>query len=122
MDGIPLDDGRQPGLHIRTPQGIRLNDEEMIQYYSKLVASLGGKVLSHYLDGVAVYDRGKISSFMENSEATKASTFYMVSDVHELRHPGWPLDSISIDKHTGKYFFDQVKREYEEKSLNKVLL
>lgn len=68
-------DGRQPGLHIRTPQGIRLNDEEMIQYYSKLVASLGGKVLSYYLDGVAVYNQGKISSFMENSEATKASAF-----------------------------------------------
>ena len=32
LDCIPLDDPRQPGLNIRTPQGKRLDDEEMIQY------------------------------------------------------------------------------------------
>jgi hypothetical protein len=56
FDALPLDDSRQPGLNIRTPQGgRRLNDEEMITYYSELVHSLGGKVLAYYLDGIAVY-------------------------------------------------------------------
>ena len=32
LDALPLDDPRQPGLHIRTPQGKRLDDEEMIAY------------------------------------------------------------------------------------------
>ena len=40
FDDIPFDDKRQPGLNIRTPEGKRLSDEEMIHYYSSLVASL----------------------------------------------------------------------------------
>lgn len=43
-----------------------------------LIGTLGGKVLAYYLDGIAVYNHGKISSYMENSEATRASAFYMV--------------------------------------------
>ena len=42
LDALPLDDPRQPGLHIRTPQGKRLSDDEMIAYYSSLAGSLGG--------------------------------------------------------------------------------
>ena len=52
FDGLALDDSRQPGLHIRTPQGDkRLDDEEMIAYYAELVHSLGGKVMAYYLNG-----------------------------------------------------------------------
>ncbi len=57
---MDLTDERQPGLNIRTPMGMkRLSDEEMIDYYSKLVVSLGGKVLAYYLDGIAVFNKGK---------------------------------------------------------------
>lgn len=39
FDEIALDDVRQPGLNIRTPMNShRLSDEEMIDYYSKLVS------------------------------------------------------------------------------------
>ena len=30
FDALPMDDPRQPGLHIRSPRGKRLDDEEMI--------------------------------------------------------------------------------------------
>ena len=53
---LPLDDPRQPGLNIRTPNGRkRLSDDEMIEYYSNLVESLGGQVslLSRRLRGLA---------------------------------------------------------------------
>lgn len=33
LDGLALDDERQPGLNIRSPRGKRLDDEEMIEYY-----------------------------------------------------------------------------------------
>lgn len=47
FDELPMEDSRQPGLNIRTPQGSkRLDDEEMIDYYSDLIHSLGGKVLA----------------------------------------------------------------------------
>ncbi len=109
LDPLPLSDPRQPGLNIRTPMGgKRLNDEEMITHYSHLVHSLGGKVQAFYLDGIAVYRHGTIRSFMEDSEATRASAFFMVDAPSPLRHPGWPLDSLSVRRDTGRYFVDKT--------------
>lgn len=112
FDELPLNDRRQPGLHIRTPGGThRLNDEEMIAYYTDLIHSLGGKVRAYYLDGIAVYNRGKIESFMANSDDVKASSFYMVDRPSPKRQPGWPLDSLSLDRQTLRYFVDDVDEE-----------
>lgn len=111
FDELPLNDPRQPGLHIRTPQGTRLDDEQMISYYASLVHELGGRVLAYYLDGIAVYCCGKITSMMENSDATRASAFYMVDSPSPNRHPGWPLDSISLNRRTMTYFVEQKENE-----------
>ncbi|MBD5465015.1 MAG: non-canonical purine NTP pyrophosphatase [Lachnospiraceae bacterium] len=114
FDELPMEDSRQPGLNIRTPQGSkRLDDEEMIDYYSDLIHSLGGKVLAYYLDGIAVNNRGKIYSFMESTEGIKADAFYMVDTPSEKRHKGWPLDSISLNKDTMTYFVDQGNNIYD---------
>lgn len=121
FDELPLTDSRQPGLNIRTPQGKRLDDEEMIAYYSQLIASLGGKVLAYYLDGIAVYNKGEVHSFMENSEATKGSAFYMVGEASPLRHEGWPLDSISVNKNTGTYFVEKGNNKYDTTKENIML-
>ena len=111
FDSIPMDDPRQPGLNIRTPQGRRLDDEEMIQYYSALISELGGKVLAYYLDGIAVYRDGKIESFLD--EQGKAAAFYMVETPSPNRHPGWPLDSLSLNKNTMTYFTDHGNNIYD---------
>ena len=72
FEELDFEDLRQPGLNIRTPMNRdRLSDEEMIDYYSKLIAGLGGKVTAYYLDGIAVYNHGVISSFMDNMTAQK---------------------------------------------------
>lgn len=114
FDALPLEDDRQPGLNIRTPGGCeRLDDEEMIAYYAKLIKSLGGKVLAYYLDGIAVYNCGKVYDYMENSEATKASAFYMVDQPSEHRHPGWPLDSLSLNRNTLTYFVEAGNNKYD---------
>lgn len=119
FDDLPMEDDRQPGLDIRTPGGCkRLNDEEMIAYYSKLIGALGGKVLAYYLDGIAVYNYGKIYSYMENSEAIKSSAFYMVDQPSDHRHPGWPLDSISLNRDTGIYFVDKGNNKYDTEEEN----
>lgn len=122
FDSIPLDDSRQPGLNIRTPGGCeRLDDEAMIKYYSDLVHSLGGKVLAYYLDGIAVYNKGEIYSFMENSEATRASAFYMVDTPSDKRHEGWPLDSLSLNVNTVTYFVDKGDNKYDTTKENIML-
>lgn len=111
FDSLPLDDPRQPGLNIRTPQGRRLDDEEMIAYYSALISELGGRVLAYYLDGIAVYRDGKIESFLD--EQGKAAAFYMVDTPSPNRHPGWPLDSLSLNKNTMTYFTDHGNNIYD---------
>jgi len=101
-----LDDPRQPGLHIRTPMnGKRLDDDEMIDYYSKLIASAGGFTEAYYLDAYAVSVRGNVYSFM-NDSLCRARAFLMTSAPSPLRHPGWPLDSISKYRNTDRYFVD----------------
>lgn len=100
---IPFSDSRQPGLHVRTPRGVRLSDEEMISYYSALVTSLGGCVTAYYLDGFSVYRKGKIFSY-QNEEMAKSSSFLMKNVVSPHRHIGWPLDSLSYHAKTGKCF------------------
>lgn len=115
FDALPMDDERQPGLNIRTPNGTkRLNDEEMIAYYADLVHSLGGKVLAYYLDGIAVYHKGDIESFMENNETTRLSAFYMVDKPSDKRRAGWPLDSLSLNRNTLTYFVDHGNNTYDD--------
>ena len=111
FDCIPLNDPRQPGLQIRTPQGKRLDDEEMIDYYSDLIRSLGGKTEAYYLDGIAVYRNGTIESFLD--ERGKHASFYMVDTPSPNRHPGWPLDSLSLNKNTMTYFVDHRNNLYD---------
>ena len=113
FDGLDLKDPRQPGLNIRSPQGSRLNDEEMIEYYSCLVHSLGGKVSAYYLDGIAVYNRGNITSFMETGEILRPGMFYMIDKPSERRHEGWPLDSLSVNRNTNILFVDSGNNKYD---------
>lgn len=96
FDALPLDDPRQPGLHIRTPRGKRLDDEEMILYYSQLVHSLGGKALAYYLDGFAVKTPAGLQTFMKSQEEGRQNAFWMLDTPCEERRPGWPLDSLSL--------------------------
>lgn len=119
FDGLPLEDDRQPGLNIRTPGGCdRLEDEEMLTYYTKLIGTLGGKVSAYYLDGFAVYNKGKVYSYMESDEAARMSAFYMVDQPSGDRHPGWPFDSISLNRNTLTYFVEDGNKKYDTEEEN----
>lgn len=106
LDELAMEDPRQPGLKIRTPEGIRLDDEEMIKYYSALAHSLGGKVLAYYLDGLAVYENGKIASLLADRTTARKRAFYLVDQASEKRCPGWPLDSLSLELDGKTYFVE----------------
>lgn len=122
FDELPLDDARQPGLHVRTPGGgKRLDDEEMIAYYSRLIRSLGGRTTAYYMDGIAVYRQGRIYSFSGSAKSSLFGTFLMVDHPSDKRHPGWPLDSISMDRSTQQYFVGGINegRDTKEESAAK---
>ncbi|MGN0427428.1 MAG: non-canonical purine NTP pyrophosphatase [Agathobacter sp.] len=115
FEELDINDDRQPGLNIRTPKSMkRLEDEEMITYYATLIASLGGKVSAYYLDGMAVYNKGRVSSFMDKESAVRCSSFFMVDKPSEKRHEGWPLDSLSKYKDIDEYFVDKTIEDSKE--------
>ena len=122
FEELDFEDLRQPGLNIRTPMNRdRLSDEEMIDYYSKLITGLGGKVTAYYLDGIAVYNHRVISPFMDNMAAPKNGSFYMIDKASSKRFEGWPLDSLSRNKENRNFIVNgsiEVSKEENIKVKN----
>lgn len=107
------DDPLQPKTHVRRVAGSVLSDEEMIAYYSKLASRYNGRLFSAYRNGYCVvYDEAHIYTYMDDKETARSFAFYLCDRPHTLRTPGWPLDSISIDAKTMKYFHDMEEAEY----------
>ncbi|MFR2196600.1 MAG: non-canonical purine NTP pyrophosphatase [Clostridia bacterium] len=52
IEGISEEE--QPGTNVRRVNGKRLNDEEMIEYYTKLVKKYGNKLTAKWVYGMVV--------------------------------------------------------------------
>ena len=106
---LDLDHPHQPGLFVRRSKldGREMDDEEMLAYYCKLADRHGGRLTAYYRDAYAIYHDGKVQSFMMTGAINELNSFYLINQPSAKRHPGWPLDSISIDRVTGTYFVDQ---------------
>ncbi len=100
-----LSEEEQPGLHVRRIGGKELTDEEMIEYYSALAEKHGGKITGRYRNAIYfILDGEHHYSSMDMSIATEP--FVLVTKPHEKRVKGFPLDSLSVDIPTGKYYYD----------------
>ena len=100
-----LTDEEQPGIHVRRVNGKELNDDEMIQHYSTLAGKYGGKITGRYRNAIYfILDENHQYSSMDMSIATEP--FVLVTKPHVKRVEGFPLDSLSIDIETGKYYYD----------------
>ena len=101
IDNIPED--KQPGMFVRRVNGKRLSDEEMLEYYSNLAHTYGddGKLTCRWVYGVAVICNGAEKTYTWNKE-----DFYIVDKASNKIDPGYPLNSISINKNLNKYFTD----------------
>lgn len=97
---------KQPGTYVRRVNGKELNDEEMIEYYSKLVNEYGGKLTAKWVYGMVIYD-GKET----NEYSWSKGHFYFIDKPCEKRNPGYPLDSISIMPECNKYFVDLTEED-----------
>lgn len=104
IEGIP--DELQPGVFVRRINGRELNDDEMIEYYTKLVKEYGGKLKARWVYGMVLISENGIYEYSWSYD-----DFYLVSNVNEKRNPGYPLDSISIDEKLNKYFVDMTEED-----------
>ncbi|MBR5266550.1 MAG: hypothetical protein IKV63_08055 [Clostridia bacterium] len=100
-----LPDEAQPGLFIRRVNGREFSDDEMIEHYAALADRYGGKITGRYRNAIYfILDEGHHYSSMDMSIATEP--FILTSTPHKKRVDGFPLDALSIDIATGKYYYD----------------
>jgi inosine/xanthosine triphosphate pyrophosphatase family protein len=101
IDDIP--DDKQTGMFARRVNGKRLNDEEMIDYYSNLARVYGddGKLTCRWVYGIAVICNG-----VEKTYTWSKEDFYIVDKPSDKINPGYPLNTISVNKKLNKYFTD----------------
>jgi 8-oxo-dGTP diphosphatase len=100
-----VDEKDQPGTHIRRVNGKTLTDEEALEYYAKLATSYGGKIKAKYKNAIClILDEKNIFSSMDSS--LEIEPFYLVDKPHSKVVEGFPLDSLSVDIKTEKYYND----------------
>lgn len=98
-------DSDQPGLHIRRVNGIELTDEQMIEHYAALANRYGGRITGRYRNAIYfILDENRHYSSMSMAIATEP--FILASKPHTKRVEGFPLDALSVDIATGKYYYD----------------
>ena len=108
-----LPEEKQPGTYVRRINGKELNDDEMIEHYTKLVKENGKKLMAKWVYGMVVCSDKGTAEFSWNKEH-----FYFVDTPSENRNPGYPLDSISIIPEFNKYLVDlteEEKNQYRKK-------
>ena len=95
----------QPGVHVRTVNGVYLTDEQMLTHYTGLVKQYG-RLTAKYRNAIClILDGEHIYEAMD--PAMESEPFWLTDTPHSsIRRPGFPLDSISLDPQTGYYFYD----------------
>ena len=110
FDNVPDED--QPGVHVRTVNGKYLSDEEMLAHYSALAVKYGN-LTAHYKNAICfIIDEEHIYEAMEAS--MESERFIISSKPHEMIKKGFPLDSLSINIKTGKYYYDLPETELDQ--------
>lgn len=95
----------QPSVHARRMQGQRMDDEAMLAYYAGLAGRLGGRAVARYRNALYIaFADGRTAELCDDSVASRP--FYLLDTPHPRRNPGFPLDSISADIETGRYYYD----------------
>lgn len=102
----------QPGVHVRTIQGKYLSDEEMVTYYTGL-ANTYGNLTARYQNAICLI-LGETKRYEAMDPSMESRPFILSAKPHSpIREKGFPLDSMSIDVNTGKYYYDLSETELE---------
>lgn len=104
FDGI--DDDLQPKTHVRRVNGKELSDEQMTKYYAELAHRHGGRLIARYRNAIYfIVDENTCFKRMDDSLASEP--FILCDTPHRRKHvEGFPLDPLSVDIATGKYYYD----------------
>ena len=116
-----LDETLQPGTHVRRVGGNWMNDEEMIQYYSSLAKSHNNSLTGRYRNAIC-FIINDTTVFSSMDETLMNGPFRLVSKPHKKRVQGFPLDSLSVDMHSGRYYYDLGREMIDESAMDEGFL
>lgn len=102
--GRMLPEDRQPGIHVRGRNGKRLSDEELLEHYICLVKEYG-QIRAQYKNAICLIWDEALRAESE-AEDLWGEPFLLTEVPHPKRVQGFPLDSISLELKTQKYFYD----------------
>ena len=95
----------QPGVHVRTVNGVYLTDEQMLGHYIGLVKRYG-RLTAKYRNAICLV-QDEEHSYEAMEPDMESEVFWLTDTPHSsIRRAGFPLDSISVDPRTGQYFYD----------------
>lgn len=95
----------QPGVHVRTVNGVYLTDEQMLAHYIGLVKQYG-RLTAKYRNAIC-YVQDAEHTYEAMTPDMESDKFWLTDTPHSgIRRQGFPLDSISLDPRSGKYFYD----------------
>jgi len=102
---------QQPGLQVRRlpHQEIRASDQELIAYYSQVIASLGKEASGYWEYALSAYhpDGSEYNLVFLSPRHFSATPCATVME-------GRPLESLQLEKETGKYIAEMTEVEKEQ--------
>lgn len=102
---LPMDDSRQPGLHVRRVNGRRLSDKETTEHYIGLVKEMGHPILCQWVTGfAAAMPDGRVISGDDREGQPRSWQFYLTDEPKGPPSVGKPLHCISVEADSGQYF------------------
>ena len=108
LEGLSVE--KQPGLNVRRINGTseRPTDEQMLEYYSKLIGELGGRVNGYWEFGICIANPEG-----EYEETVIKSPRIFVSEPSKAMVEGYPLESIQIEPESGRYISEMPQNEQD---------
>lgn len=100
-----VEENDQPGVFIKRIHGQDLEYSELVGYYSQLATKYGGRLTAHYKNAIClVLDENRVYTI--DGKALESEAFYIVDTPHANYKDGFPLDSLSVEMTSNKYYYD----------------
>lgn len=108
LDGLAPEE--QPGQNVRRVAGLsaRLNDDEMLRYYSQLVRRFGERMSGRWEFGICI-----ATPMGEFEETTIISPRIFTGVASSKTVPGYPLEAMQIDPFSGWYISEMSSAEQD---------
>jgi XTP/dITP diphosphohydrolase len=95
----------QPGVFIKRIHGKELAYREMVDYYSNLAAGYGGRLTAYYKNSICLI-MNENNIYKYDGEDICSEKFYIIDKPHKKYREGFPLDSLSVEMNSMKYYYD----------------